>query len=245
MYIKYTGAQSLHGLPSDLKKKAAGCNGHGGCEWERLQSNAFWVYEHYFASDVRIITGLLELLGRRIRGFKSPVKLTDGAFRTAPGFCKMGELEAKLEARGNVAPQWGLPVDQECVDGGILSKTPAKNTGKFKDESGGKSKDQSAERPFLAQEPVLKITSSDVADTPLTISNPEPGLPSMEGDASQTIDSSEHEAAAPTVLLHRIQQPMMLIQPESRQQYLILVTFSLLCFASLYLSRRRRCFPCC
>ncbi len=109
MYIRYDG-NSVKTLPELLRQKVEGCDRRGVCEWRRLQSNGIWVYEHYFASDVRVLAGLLELLGRRIRGFKKPVPLGNGAFKTAPGFCtKMASIELQLVRRGNQVPSdWSL-----------------------------------------------------------------------------------------------------------------------------------------
>merc|ERR1711920_222629 len=101
--MRFRGPASVKKLPEILKTKVMGCElPVGNCTWKQLQANAIWVYEHYFASDVRVIAGLLELLGRRIDGSRGPVKPVKGLFQTASGFCgKMAELERKLEVRGN------------------------------------------------------------------------------------------------------------------------------------------------
>jgi len=75
LYVKYSSPNArgipqaiynLSELPQILKRKAQGCDGRGGCEWERLQANAIWVYEHYFATSARAIAGLLEVFTHRL-----------------------------------------------------------------------------------------------------------------------------------------------------------------------------------
>merc|ERR1740130_876189 len=77
------GNESVTNLKSRLQRLTEGCDGRRGCEWEKLQRNSIWVYEHYFASDVRAVAGLLELLGRRIGGKFDPVQMVNGHLKTA------------------------------------------------------------------------------------------------------------------------------------------------------------------
>merc|ERR1712196_552127 len=97
--------------------------------WQSLQRNAIWVYEHYFASDVRVIAGLLQVLGQRIRTKKfrhwhkpesdDPIDQAGSLlpeYQTPPGYCQaMAELEAALQCRGHAVPKGGFPVDRECT----------------------------------------------------------------------------------------------------------------------------------
>merc|ERR1719235_1943775 len=83
VWVQFNGPHDVVPLPARLEEitRQPGST-KGTTEWDRLQRNSIWVYEHYFATDVRAVAGLLEVLGRRIRGRAEPAVLEDGHFKT-------------------------------------------------------------------------------------------------------------------------------------------------------------------